>query len=113
MNKRQLLAIRCGVGLIVLMGMIPPWVHTFDARSIHSRKPAGYQFIFTPPKPEGASPAYGVRLDVSRLAIQWVVTATAAAAFVLVSRQREKPAPKVSKSDSGKTQPAEWHSGKN
>ena len=88
LNKRQMLAFRWGVALIVLMGVFPPWVYTFDARSVHSRKPAGYYFILTPPTPENTSQAYGVRLDVSRLLVQWLVVATSVAGFFLISKKQ-------------------------
>ena len=88
LNKRQMLAFRCGVALIVLMGLFPPWVYTRDARSVHSRKSAGYYFIFTPPAPEYNYSSNGVRLDVSRLLIQWLVVATSVAGFFLISKKQ-------------------------
>ena len=86
MNKKQLLVVRCGIGLIAIMGIFPPWVYTVDARSIHSRKPAGYQFIFDPPHPESTAPAYGVRVDTSRLLIQWTVVTVLTAGILLLGK---------------------------
>ena len=73
--------------LLVAMGLYPPWTYTFDAQSIHSEKPAGYDLIFTPPLPERDAPAFGVRMDISRLLIQWFVLAAATTAVVLLEKK--------------------------
>lgn len=54
------------------MGIYPPWINTFDAKTIHSEKPSGYALIITPPKPEKDSYPYGVRIDTARFLVQWL-----------------------------------------
>ena len=55
----------------VLAGLFPPWLKTFDAQAIHSRRNAGYAFILSPPEPEGHRPYDGIQLDTTRLLIEW------------------------------------------
>jgi hypothetical protein len=66
--------------LFIAMGLCPPWVHTVSPEgAATTTRPAGYRLLFDPPEPEWP----GVRIDISRLAIQWaVLTAFAAVAFV-------------------------------
>ncbi len=81
-----------GMGVMALMSLFPPWVQTFNysgpdqwEREVRasSERSVGYSVIFIPPYPEppnkemkdfywneGIEP-YGVRLDISRLLIQW------------------------------------------
>ncbi len=57
------------------------------------RNPAGYALITEPPKPEEYKVQYGVRLDTSRLIVQWLVLLAATAGTVLlagVERNRDK-----------------------
>lgn len=69
-----------GALLFLLSGLFPPWVYTYDRNGDaggHTQKPAGYKFIFSPPSPEthpqysGLNIFFGVRVDFSRLLIQW------------------------------------------
>jgi hypothetical protein len=78
-----------GLLLFVGMGLCPPWVYTFSAPgATTTTKPAGYDLLFDPPEPEWDSPRTGVRIDVSKLAIQWAVLA-AFAAVVFCAHIRE------------------------
>jgi len=86
-NPKQLrILIAAGV-IFVAIGLFPPWTYTFDAQSIHSEKPAGYALIVSPPGPEETgSPAFGVRLDISRLLVQWLVLVAATGDLILLTR---------------------------
>ena len=55
------------------IGAYPPWNYTLDYESAHREKPAGYFWIFSSPKPESTAPAYGIRVDLTRLSVQWLV----------------------------------------
>ena len=87
LNPKQLrILISSGV-IFVAMGLFPPWTYTLDAQSIHREKPAGYALIILPPNPEKDAPAFGVRLDVSRLSIQWLILVAATGGLLLLARE--------------------------
>lgn len=105
MNKKQSTIIIIGLGIILLMGLIPPWKCAFSvARLSRLERPAGYGFIFYPPSPvkvaksgefgssaSKSDPSYwSVRLDVTRLFIQWAVIAIAVAGICLVLKEDER-----------------------
>ncbi len=78
MNKNQKKVIMAGLVVIVLMGLFPPWVHTVNVKTIKIERAGNYGFMFSPPPPEPNLPflnekLWGVRLDVSRLLIQWIL----------------------------------------
>jgi hypothetical protein len=88
-NSKQIKILIIAAAIFVLMGIFPPWIYTFDNRSIHSENPAGYALISEPPDPEEYKVQYGVRLDTSRLIVQWLVLLVATAgATLLVSGKR-------------------------
>lgn len=104
MNKKQRTIIIIGLGVILLMGLIPPWKCAFSVpRLAHLERPAGYGFIFYPPSPVGVArsgeflessikrdPSYwSVRLDITRLFIQWIVVAITVAGICLVLKEDE------------------------
>jgi hypothetical protein len=66
-----------GVGLlvIVLAGLVPPWVQQYDGRKGESAKSMGYALIFTPPPATRDSLALTVRPDYGRLLVTWAVIA--------------------------------------
>ncbi len=103
MNKKQRTIIIIGLGIILLMGLIPPWKCAFSvARLPRLERPAGYGFIFYPPSPVKVAkseefgstfmgrPSYwSVQLDVKRLLIQWAVVIIAMAGIFLVFKENE------------------------
>ena len=83
-SKNQKVALLAGTLAAVGMGIFPPWIMEGDslgteATSIHF--PLGYNFIFAPPiSPHqvGVAAQYlsnsgGVRLDMLRLLVQWII----------------------------------------
>src|SRR5882672_10473622 len=91
----------------VAMGLLPPWKYTSDFKiddfSDHSERAAGYAPLWNPPAlarnpildhPTNHRYAYlgsGIRLDMTRLAVQWIVLAClAAGAFVTLHRRRDE-----------------------
>jgi len=105
MNKKQRTIIIIGLGIILLMGVIPPWKCAFSlAHLSRLERPAGYGFIFYPPSPvtvakskeflsdgDMRNPSFwSVRLDTTRLFIQWVVVAIAVAGLCLVLKEDER-----------------------
>ncbi|MCX5803489.1 MAG: hypothetical protein NTU69_08175 [Proteobacteria bacterium] len=61
--KTKKIIISIGVGVIVLMGIFPPWIARI--RGVIVRH--GYAFIFNPPQ--------FTQIDISTLIIQWVIVA--------------------------------------
>lgn len=56
--------------------LIPPWDYVFDrAYHAHTRNPAGYHFLFSPPQKQVDSPLYGVDVSQGRLFIEWLCIA--------------------------------------
>ena len=75
----------------ILTGLFPPWQYTTDKDSVngfkqgfgfmppsqgfHSRNPAGYSLLFTPPANPDNSAGNGVQIDFGRLFLEWIVLA--------------------------------------
>ena len=90
LNDKQRKVVIVGVLLFVLMGLFPPWTYMYDWQSIHREKPAGYALIISPPGPEENGIPYGVRIDISRLIVQWLIIAAATSLGVFMNRTQEK-----------------------
>jgi hypothetical protein len=103
MQKRILLV---GVGIIILMGLIPPWSAT--TQTIHfsgyphkaiashaAESAAGYHFIFFPPRKSDFSgdssnqtdSSIDYRLDFGRLFIQWFFVSLSTAALMFYFKE--------------------------
>jgi len=68
----------CGILMVVLCGLFPPWQYTADrngAYGYHSRNPAGYQLLFSPPTNPDRSVGHGVQIDFGRLFLEWAAMA--------------------------------------
>lgn len=86
-NPKQLRVLIAASVIFVIMGIFPPWTYTFDWGSTHSEKSAGYGLIVSPPNPEQDGPSFGVRLDISRLLVQWLVLVAATSGLILLTRE--------------------------
>lgn len=73
MNKRQKIIILVGTALICLIGLYPPFTFVVHDPTFGGEVFAGYSFILLPPKPKGQSYLVHVKVDVERLAVQWVL----------------------------------------
>jgi hypothetical protein len=74
--------------VIAAVAILPPWVYTFDHNGQfggHSRKPAGYEFVWAPPAPERPDPGFGVVVDGQRVILELLATLGAAAIALLLS----------------------------
>jgi len=85
--------ILAGITVIVLMGLFPPWTYTFKSPRTYSEEPAGYGFIASPPSIRADDHGYrqrwhGIKIDLSRLLVQWAVTIAAAGFGVLLAAKR-------------------------
>ena len=73
LNDRQRIIVVGGVILFVLMGLLPPWTQTWSHRSSYNVSPLGYGLIVSPPVLEHSQEFSGVRIDLSRLIVQWLI----------------------------------------
>lgn len=73
LTTAQKAVIGVGVSVLGFLGCYLPWTYTLDFGETHSTKPAGYHFVFDPPKPETNHRAAGVRVDVVRAVIPMAV----------------------------------------
>jgi hypothetical protein len=73
--------------LFMLIGLCPPWIYTFNAQNLVREKPAGYALIVSPPPPETNYPTQGVKVDLSRLIIQWLVLGVGTALALCVPKK--------------------------
>jgi hypothetical protein len=85
----------CASVAILATGLFPPWLYTFyrtgtsDASGSRSENSAGYYFIFMPPPPENYYPAYGVKLDMERLLVEWAcILVVSGAAWTIFGTQK-------------------------
>ncbi|MCF8051403.1 MAG: hypothetical protein K9L59_09220 [Desulfobacterales bacterium] len=97
LNPKQVKVVIASAAIFIAMGLCPPWTYTLDSESIHREKPAGYALIIAPPAPERKAPAFGVRLDISRLLVQWLVLGAATVGAVLLVKEPrvEKGSPEL------------------
>ena len=96
MNKKQITVIKIGLGIILLMALIPPWKCTFSTPDLpRLERPGSYGVLFHPPSPDKVAnefktmvmskPSFwSVELDLTRLLIQLAVVAIVTAGIVLV-----------------------------
>jgi hypothetical protein len=114
MNMKQKIVFLIGVGIIVLMGLIPPWYYHGIYYCNHGDRPfhmaatldSEYGFLFFPPDPPNMTDYNdhhdrgvdgwryfgnsGPCIDLSRLLIQWAVIAIAMAVIVFALKDEKK-----------------------
>lgn len=89
LNSKQKNILIIGVVAILLMGAVPPWTYTFKSTSTYSETPAGYGFIASPPSRRVASGMHGIKMDTSRLFIQWITTIVAISIGLMLAAKKE------------------------
>jgi hypothetical protein len=88
-NPKQKKILIVGIVIVLLIGVVPPWKHTFKSSSTYSEVPAGYSFITSPPPRRSKSFSHGIKIDISRLVIQWIVTIAATTAGVMLTAKKD------------------------
>jgi hypothetical protein len=75
MNRKQIICLWIGIVVVVLMGLFPPSYisNTYDNRKIE------YMFLLNPTR---------FSVDISRLSVQWVVTAVITGGLILSFQSR-------------------------
>lgn len=79
MNKTQLIVLWIGIGLIVLMGLFPPWVMSVQG-AIDQQ---GYGFILNPPEEY-------CHVNTPRLYVQWIMVAVIAGGLFVTLKDKKK-----------------------
>jgi hypothetical protein len=103
MNKKQKIAICCGILIAISMGLYPPWMVEIGKVEIGETgkySPSNvisgdYAFLFSPPhyfsaysNPFADSSANAIGVDTTRLFIQWaMVAALTAGVFIATNRK--------------------------
>ena len=79
-----------GLVMFLVAGLYPPWKKVFDARGVHLEEPAGYSFLFMPPEDNRIEHRYlaSVKVDLTRLGIQWTMLAVG---FGVASLRKKEP----------------------
>ena len=85
-NSKQKKILIVGIVIVLLIGIIPPWNYTYKTSSIYIEKDAGYSFIMSPPPARGR---HGIKIDISRLVIQWIVTIAATTGGVMLTAKKD------------------------
>ncbi len=108
LNQKQKLVLAVGIGIIVLMGLIPPWAdNSFviptdsDGKQLgqgsFQQGAANYHFIFDPPRGSSRQEdVYGshyfenrsYKLDFVRLFLQWFMVAIGTGAGIYFFREQ-------------------------
>lgn len=88
MNKKQRVIIWIGIILVGLLGIFPPWSHTFKNHSTYSEESAGYSFIASPPQKKLNNVLYGVKIDSSRFLLQLLTVCLVFGFAVFVSGEK-------------------------
>jgi len=89
LNSQQRKIVVISIAIFVLIGLFPPWVYTFKHKDTYSAKSAGYAFIAVAPPPEQDTLAHGVKIDLSRLLIQWVLLVGVSGGVLLLAPRKE------------------------
>jgi len=89
LNPLQIKILIMSTVIFIVMGLFPPWTYTHDNRSMHIEKPAGYGFIMEPPEPEESNYRYGIKVDTSRLAIQWLMLIVLSGSALILTKKRD------------------------
>ena len=101
MNSPQRTVIIIGVAVVLIMGLIPPWMAFVDSEGGYLEFSLGYSPIFSPPVhlPSTTIPSISatfrgrpasVSLDVTRLAVQWITVCLVTIGLSLALRTTER-----------------------
>ncbi len=87
LNQLQRKIVIAATAIFIVMDLFPPWTYTLKFQSFYHEKPAGYTLILDPPRPEVDSIGYGVRIDLSRLFLQWLILVAAAWGGIMLAKR--------------------------
>ncbi|KZY65613.1 MULTISPECIES: hypothetical protein [unclassified Oleiphilus] len=88
MDERDHKIIKVSAIVLAIALLFPPWEYTYQKEGMsQSVKPATHAFLFTPPKPESASPFFGVQLSYGRLVIEVLLVGVLASVYRFSARK--------------------------
>lgn len=103
LNKNQKIVCWVALGIIVFMGLFPPWISAYHVTNPKTHWPgfieedaAGYHFIFVPPTKignvdeAGNWTTYSFHLDYGRLFLQWILIVAVSGALLFLFREPQK-----------------------
>jgi len=106
LNKNQKTVLWVALGIIVLMGIFPPWIYGTNTTPLNSsgkidgpttfeESAAEYHFIFVPPTQTGGLGdnffvSHTHRLDYGRLFIEWIVVIVVAGGLIFLLKDSPK-----------------------
>lgn len=96
-NKQwQIIVLWAGAGLIVLMGLLPPWIlvrHPEVQAYYSTSERVGYYWVFDPPEPKEFRRGRrgSCHVNIPRLLIQWAIVGSVAGASIYTLRIIGKP----------------------
>lgn len=79
MNQKQLIAMWCGIIVIVLMGLFPPW-HVKTLAGLESQQSHGFAFILLPPRVERD---IHPMINIPQLLIQYFVVGLITTGYII------------------------------
>lgn len=88
LNSKQRNILIAGLVIVFLTGAFPPWTYTFKSSITYSEKPAGHYFILDQPSPEVNRGLCGIKIDISTLFIQWIITIVAISIGLLLAAKK-------------------------
>ena len=87
MNAKQQKILRIGIIVMLLIGLFPPWIDTLYTEKYNAETPRGYSLLFSPPEAHTHG-AYGIKIDITRLVIQWLLAG--GVIYLLYNQARNK-----------------------
>ena len=82
-GKKKRNIIKLALVLILVVGLYPPWIQTFKARTVDSENSIGHHSIFKPPKSDNI--VHGHKIDMLRVWLYWGMVVIVAGGLVLIS----------------------------
>jgi len=89
-SKIQKTIILIGAAALITSCLFPPWVYTFKNERVSSEEPAGYSLILDPPARRNSYYAHGVKIDISRISLQFfaILISTGVGVFASIPRKK-------------------------
>jgi len=86
-NQRKIIII--SLLAIIIMCLFPPWKYIIISTESGSSTeyPVGYSFIITPPDKKDGGFFHGVKIDITRLLIQFIIIGCSSICLILIDQK--------------------------